>query len=93
MILMDEPFSALDSVLRSRLNRELKEYFSANNIITVIVTHSVKEAAFWGDKIMMLADNKNVKVLQNDNRDNSLNSVKDIKEVVRGYITGGYMDA
>lgn len=93
MILMDEPFSALDSVLRSRLNRELKEYFSANKIITVIVTHSVQEAAFWGDKIMMIADNKNVEVLSNGNRDNAIESVEDIKNILSCYNTKGSMNA
>lgn len=55
VVLMDEPFSALDPVIRSRLQKNVRELFRQKGITSVIVTHSVEEAVLMGDKIAVFA--------------------------------------
>ena len=93
MILMDEPFSALDPNLRTRLNKELKDYFRKNDIITVIVTHSIREAAQWGNKIMIISNDGGFKLIENDNKKSEISCINRIKAEIGEYIMGEVMDA
>lgn len=54
VLLLDEPFSALDSATRSRLCRELKKMKSRLAIPIVLVTHNAEEARYLGDKHIVL---------------------------------------
>jgi len=51
VILMDEPFSALDMEIKKNLEVRLKTLFKNRNITVVMVTHSMEEALVWGDQI------------------------------------------
>ncbi len=53
IILMDEPLGALDPVVRSHLQIELKDIFEKLNKTVVMVTHDVWEGAFLGDTISL----------------------------------------
>jgi ABC-type nitrate/sulfonate/bicarbonate transport system ATPase subunit len=54
LLLMDEPFSALDVVIRENLQNLVAEIQSELGVTTIIVTHSVDEAAYLGRKILVL---------------------------------------
>jgi ABC-type nitrate/sulfonate/bicarbonate transport system ATPase subunit len=54
LLLMDEPFASLDAPTRESLQKLVFQLHSEQNITTVIVTHSIEEAAFLGRKIMVL---------------------------------------
>lgn len=54
LMLMDEPFSALDEILRQQLNEDLRRWHSSNGWTTVFVTHNVGEALFLADRIVIL---------------------------------------
>ena len=54
IILMDEPFSALDPRRRAMLNKELKQLQSALKTSIVMVTHDIEEAIFLGDEVLVL---------------------------------------
>lgn len=51
IILMDEPFSALDMEIKKKVQERLKILFEKRNIAVVMVTHSIDEALVWGDQI------------------------------------------
>ncbi len=55
VLLLDEPLGALDPLVRSRLQRELKEIFRALGRTVVLVTHDLAEAAYLADRLVLLA--------------------------------------
>jgi molybdate transport system permease protein len=56
LVLLDEPFSALDSPVRAELRRELRRLQRDVNLSTVLVTHDPVEAAMLADEIMVVSD-------------------------------------
>lgn len=57
ILLMDEPFGALDSILRMRLQDELLEIWEKNRVSIVIVTHDIEEALYLGDRVLVTEPN------------------------------------
>ncbi len=54
VLLMDEPFAALDAMTRDILHDELERLWRDRHLTVVFVTHNVREAARLGDRIMVL---------------------------------------
>jgi molybdate transport system permease protein len=54
LMLLDEPFSALDTPLRVRLRRELRELQNEMAVTTIVVTHDPAEAAMLADEMLVL---------------------------------------
>lgn len=56
ILLLDEPLGALDPLIRKELQDDLKKIFSSLRKTVVMVTHDMGEAAFFGDKIVLIKD-------------------------------------
>ncbi len=55
LLLMDEPFGALDEITRHKLDGELLQLWSAKKLTVVFVTHSIHEAVFLSNRVVMMA--------------------------------------
>ena len=56
LLLMDEPLGALDPLIRSDLQKELKTIFRKLHKTVLVVTHDLGEAAYLGDTIVLMRD-------------------------------------
>ena len=54
LLLMDEPFGALDEIVRDHLNEQLLQLWAKTNKTVVFVTHSIPEAVFLSTKIVVM---------------------------------------
>ncbi len=58
LLLMDEPFSAVDPQTRTQLLRDLSRVLAKDHRTTIFVTHNLKEAAQFGDRVAVMIDGK-----------------------------------
>ncbi|WP_437644804.1 ABC transporter ATP-binding protein [Sorangium sp. So ce362] len=91
ILLLDEPFGALDALTRTKLQQELQRIWQQEGITMVLVTHDVEEAVFLGDRVVVLQPRPGrikrvVPVGVPHPRDRTDHALKTLADEVRSYI-------
>ncbi len=66
VLLMDEPFGALDPLTRAEMQRMMRDLLAPGNVTTLIVTHDLQEALFLADRVILMQDGAVLADLQAD---------------------------
>ena len=66
IILMDEPFAALDAMTRNKLQSELINIKEKENATVIFITHNIQEALVLGNRVLLMSKNGEIKVNMNN---------------------------
>lgn len=98
LLLMDEPLSALDALLREEMQNMLKRTWREQGYAQVLVTHSIEEAVFLGQRVFVMSPRpgrvvhtlENPEMVRDAWRDDPLffERCRELRDVLRGESTG-----
>ena len=86
LLLMDEPFSALDAITRDEMNLMLTETWTKYQTSVLFVTHSIREAVFLSDRVIVVGEHPSTIIADVDvefprPRDLAMNETADFNEI------------
>jgi len=69
VLLMDEPFSALDAMTKEEMQQFFLDIWKGRTGSTLFITHDVEEAVFLGKKVVVMLPNQDIKIFESPNAD------------------------
>lgn len=103
ILLMDEPFSALDAITREEMQYFLLDLWLKTKVTILLVTHSVEEAVYLGNRIAVMSSNpgrfmkcfntEDEKNIEKRMDDASISMCRDIRNILKGGICNEYKDS
>ena len=67
IILMDEPFAALDAMTRNKLQAELIKIKEKENATVIFITHNIQEALVLGNRVILMSKSGEIKINMDNN--------------------------
>jgi len=100
ILMMDEPFGALDEITRDRLNEQLQQLWQRERRTVVFVTHSIAEAVYLSTKIVVMSPRPGriIKIIDSplpDDRNLTLRDTQafmDVAHAVREALADGHLE-
>ena len=69
MLLMDEPFSALDSMTKEEMQQFFRDIWKGRTGSTLFITHDIEEAVFLGEKVVVMLPEQPIQILESPSTD------------------------
>jgi NitT/TauT family transport system ATP-binding protein len=97
LVLMDEPFGALDCQTRNALNRFLIDLWSKRQDTVLFVTHNIDEAVYLSDRILALSDHpvrilKDIKICMPRPRDRTSTEANVLRREILDLLASSYAE-
>ena len=89
ILLLDEPFAALDALVRERFNDELRHLHEKTGQTTLMVTHSIREAVLLADRVAVLRGGQIVAVLETRGQGRLSAYTEGLEAELRGLLGAG----
>jgi len=62
VLILDEPFGALDAITKEELQEELLQIWTAHRVTVLMITHDIDEALFLADRVVMMTNGPSAKI-------------------------------
>ncbi|WP_291425919.1 ABC transporter permease subunit [Deinococcus sp.] len=89
ILLLDEPFAALDALVRERFNEELRHLHEKAGGTTILVTHSIREAVWLADRVAVLRDGRILEVIDTRGQGRASAYTEGVEARLRGLLGAG----
>jgi len=92
ILLMDEPFSALDSMTKEEMQQFFLTIWQGRTGSTLFITHDIEEAVFLGSKVVVMLPNRGIQVLDSPSTDRDDESFVKLCSKIRKIMKAGAQD-
>jgi len=93
VLLMDEPFSALDALTKEEMQQFFLDIWKGRSGSTLFITHDIEEAVFLGEKVVVMLPGQEIQILNSPNADRDSESFVKLCSHIRKIMREGQINA